>query len=152
MDSSQALTASEKHAIQEEKKAAAKHMRDLNMLLAGTIDPRDVEFVFTEPEEAQFDNEPDGMGRRTASTGSLHSRFGREKREKEERESEERDKAKFKDRRATVARSLAILEKVSERHIMHIAYTSVCNVTAANTSLVATFARRSIRLGGCRRP
>jgi hypothetical protein len=48
-DHAHSLTASERAAIVAEKQAAAKHMRDLNMLLAGTIDPREVEFVFTEP-------------------------------------------------------------------------------------------------------
>ena len=114
-NASQALTASEKHAIQEEKKATAKHMRDLNMLLAGTLDPRDVEFVFTEPEEAQFENEPDGMGRRTASTGSLHSRAGRERRERELRDGEQQDKIKFQHDRELVSKSLAILEKHKTR-------------------------------------
>jgi len=110
-----ALTAAEKHAIQEEKKAAAKHMRDLNMLLAGTLDPRDVEFVFTEPEESQFEEEHDGMGRRTASTGSLHSRLGKERKERERELQGAAAELKFEHDRALVSRTLSILEKHKTR-------------------------------------
>ncbi|GMH57890.1 hypothetical protein TL16_g02489 [Triparma laevis f. inornata] len=109
-----ALTASEKQSILSEKKSTAKHMRDLNMLLAGSLDPRDVEFVFTEPEEVEFE-EDEGMGRRQASTGSLHSRLGKERRERERENLEGKAKLKYESDRALVARALGILEKHKTR-------------------------------------
>ncbi len=103
-DPSHTLTASERAAIIAEKNETAKHMRDLNMLLAGTLDPVKVPFVFTEPEDAALDDEPTGMGRRTPSTGSLHSRAGMDRAQHRQQLKREHDKQ-------LVARCLNVLEK-----------------------------------------
>jgi len=47
------LTAEEIKLVEEERKLTAKHMRDLNMLLAGSMSPDQVEFVFVENDDEQ---------------------------------------------------------------------------------------------------
>jgi len=143
LGSSHALTASEKHSIQEEKRAAAKHMRDLNMLLAGTLDPRDVEFVFTEPEESQLDGEADGMGRRNMSTGSLQSRRGKERVERQE----QKDLLKQEHDRALVERTLGILEKHKTRGLQKAINKWKIEVRAMNMSRAEKARLQSIEEG-----
>ena len=85
------------------------------MLLAGTVDPAGVEFVFTEPEAGQLEGEADGMGRRASSTGSLHSRFGRERAAMRNDSEEAEKRIKYETDRALVSRSLNILDKHKTR-------------------------------------
>ena len=105
------LTATERSQIMAEKEATTKHLRLLNMLLGNTVDPSEVEFVFTEPETANLDNEADGMGRRSSSTGSLHSRMGRERAAMLSDSEHSAKELKRERDRQLVARSLGILEK-----------------------------------------
>ena len=133
---SHALTVAERRAIHEEKNAAAKHMRDLNMLLAGTLNAKEVEFVFTDPGESQLEGSEHGGMERNQSTGSLQSRKGRERIAKDAEARERSEQLKFEHDRALVGRSLSILEKHKTRGLQKAMNKWKLEVRAINMSRV----------------